>query len=244
MALSNLNRNKTAGDLVSEIGVEIGLPKIQDPFTSNDPQYQRMIQLLNVAGNALLELYPWARLQVRGSITTVPGQGGYPLPADFLSMADDTIWRQNMTLYPGIGSLSPQTWQALLNIPVVGTISVIYRERLGGISVLPVPDSVYSFNFEYISRGWVTDVNQSNFRDNVTTANDIVLLDPLLIGRYLKLRFLEALGFDTQAAKDDFNLVLEAVSSRDKSAPVIATAKSQGVPLISAMNLPETNYGF
>ena len=62
MALQQFNRIKQANDIILEVAVECGLPKITDPFSSADPQYQRLITLLNLSGNSLLDTYQWARL--------------------------------------------------------------------------------------------------------------------------------------------------------------------------------------
>jgi len=132
-------------------------------------------------------------------------------------------------------------------VPIVGTINVIYREQLGGLGVLPTPTQAYSFTFEYISRGWVTDAQQTGaYRDNVTQASDIVLFDPLLISRYLKMRWLKSTGFDASDATDEFNLLLDNRSSTDTSKPKLSAAgvlAPLGAPLISIANIPQTGYG-
>jgi hypothetical protein len=217
MSLAALNRYKTAGDIISEVGVDVGLPLTLDPFQSQDAQYQRMITQLNISGNALLTLYPWSKLTQKGTITTAPG------------------------------TVSAQTWEYLVNVPIVGTINVIYREQLGSIGVLPVPTYAYSFTYEYISRGWVTDAaNTGAYRDNVEEASDIVLFDPLLISRYLKMRWLKSTGFDASDATDEFNLLLDNRSSTDTSKPKLSAAgvlAPLGAPLISIANIPQTGYG-
>jgi hypothetical protein len=244
MALSNFNRYKQAADLVLEVGVEIGLPKVSDPFTTSDPQYQRMITLLNVAGNALLEMYPWARLINKYEIVTVLNQNEYALPNDWDAMIDQTLWRQG-GLYPGYPA-SPQVWQYYSNILAGVTITVLFREQDGKLLIWPSVGSNVPINMEYRSRGWVrqSDITTGPFKDNVSAGTDWVLHDPLLISRYLKLRFLESLGFDTQSAKDDFNIVLEARSAKDNSAPVLsASVSAPMMRLISVNNVPETGFG-
>jgi hypothetical protein len=247
MALAALNRYKNAGDIISEVGIDVGLPVTLDPFQSQDAQYQRMITQLNLSGNALLTLYAWARLTQKTTITTIPGQTYYPLPDDFSAMIPGTTWRKDQNFVPGYGTVSAQTWEYLVNVPIVGTINVIYREQLGGLGVLPTPTQAYSFTFEYISRGWVTDAQQTGaYRDNVTQASDIVLFDPLLISRYLKMRWLKSTGFDASDATDEFNLLLDNRSSTDTSKPKLSAAgvlAPLGAPLISIANIPQTGYG-
>lgn len=247
MSLAALNRYKTAGDIIGEVGVDVGLPVTLDPFQSQDAQYQRMIVQLNISGNALLTLYPWSKLTQKGTVTTAPGTTYYPLPDDFSAMIPGTTWRKDQNFVPGYGTVSAQTWEYLVNVPIVGTINVIYREQLGSIGVLPVPTYPYSFTYEYISRGWVTDAaNTGAYRDNVQQANDIVLFDPLLISRYLKMRWLKSTGFDATDATDEFNLLLDNRSSTDTSKPKLSAAgvlAPLGAPLISIANIPQTGYG-
>lgn len=247
MSLAALNRYKNAGDIISEVGIDVGLPVTLDPFQSQDAQYQRMITQLNLSGNALLTLYPWSRLRALATINCQPGLGNYALPDDFSSMTPGTTWRKDQNFVPGYGTVSAQTWQYLVNVPIVGTINVIYREQMGGISVLPTPTMPYSFTFEYVSRGWVTDAgNTGTYRDNVQVASDIVLFDPLLISRYLKMRWLKSTGFDASDATDEFNLLLDNRSSTDTSKPKLSAAgvlAPLGAPLISIANIPQTGYG-
>jgi hypothetical protein len=245
MPLSNFNRTKQAGDIVNEVGVEVGLPRITDPFTSTDPQYLRLITLLNISGNNLIDMYPWTRFNLAYTLSTQVDVSGYPLPEDFNCMIPQTLWQPNMTFQPGYGSISPQMWTYLSAVPLVGTINVVFRERLGGISIIPTPQSVFNITFEYQSRGWCNDTVSQVYRDNVTKYSDVVLLDPALISRYLKMKFLEAVGFDTQKATDDFNLVLESRSSKSAAPPIMSMSGTGGMQqrLINVLNIPETGFG-
>jgi hypothetical protein len=245
MALGIYNRYKQAGDIVLQVGIEVGLPKVADPFTSNDAQYQRLITLLNTAGNGLLELYPWTRLINNFEILTIQNQVKYVLPPDFDAMIDQTLWRKG-GLYPGYPT-SPQVWQYLSNILSGITLTVMFRERNGELWIWPSVGAGIPISFEYRSRGWVGQGLGPNYsyRDNVLSFTDVVLHDPHLIERYLKLRFLEALGFDTQAAKDDFNIALEARTAKDNAAPTLnAGGVGIGIRWIDDKNAGQTNFGF
>jgi hypothetical protein len=243
MALSNFNRTKQAGDLVNEVGVEVGLPRISDPFVSTDPQYLRMIALLNIAGNNLIDLYSWSRFSKTFTFPTVAGQSEYLLPNDFLDITPSTMWQPDVNLTPAYGSVTPQTWQMLLSVPLVGTLQIVYRERSGKLVLLPTPESEIDISVEYQSRAWVNGVGDI-LKDHVVQYADVVLHDPALISRYLKMKFLEAVGFDTQKATDDFNLILDARSSKDQSRPILNMAGPfQSARLLDVRNLPETGYG-
>jgi hypothetical protein len=154
------------------------------------------------------------------------------------------MWRQG-GLYPGYPA-STQTWQYLSNNLVGVTFTVLFREEDGLLRIWPSVGGDISINMVYRSRGWVRvgfDIDQV-FKDNVALASDWIMHDPLLIGRYLKLKFLESLGFDTQSAKDNFNIVLEARSAKDNSAPVLSAAiHGPSFRLLDNANAPETGYG-
>jgi len=252
MSLQALNRYQSAGTLITNVGVEVGLPKIGDPFATTDPQYIRLITLMNTAGNELLDLYPWCRLQNRYAFVTVADplalntcQLDYPLPEDWNAMLDQTMWKKG-GLYPGF-PISIQSWQYLANVQAAITIQVIFMERMGLISVAPGTAIGLSVNMMYESRGWVRQQNNLTYlADNVQDTADIVVHDPLMISRYLKMKFLEAVGFDTQKATDDFNLVLENRMSKDRSAPILNTGRPGAIGpyrLIDGFNAPQTGFG-
>lgn len=243
MALGSLNRTKSAGDIVSDVGIEVGLTRVSDPFISSDPKYVQMIVLLNVCGNELIDLYQWSRFQRRHAFTTQDGVANYTLPSDWNAMIDQTMWRSSGL---SIGSpIGPQEWQYLANSETVGPLDVLFRERDGYLSVAPGTPGGIAINLEYESRGWVYKASTPNdLYDNATVSSDIVLHDPTLFSRYLKMKFLEAIGFDTQKATDDFNLMLDARTAKDRSAPVLnAGRRSNGARLIGPDNAPDTGFG-
>lgn len=244
MSLGSLNRTKTAGDTIVDVGVEIGLPKVSDPFISGDSKWQQMVTIANSCGNKLIDLYSWSRLHRRHAFVTVAGQENYDLPADWNAMIDQTMWKSSGLV---IGQpISPQEWQYFSNNSYLPVLRVLFRERGGYLSVPPGTPGSVSVNFEYESRGWVSrQAYPNDLFDNVTSFTDIILLDPTLFGTYLKMKFLEAIGFDSQKAADDFNLMLEARTSKDKSAPILNAGRTNrfGARLIDVVNIPETGYG-
>jgi len=255
MSLAALNRTMQAGEVLLSVGSEAGLTKVTDPFASKDPLYQRLITLLNTAGNELLDLYPWTRLQSRFSFVTIedpsnPGatQLDYGLPADWNCMIDQTMWKKG-GLYPGF-PITPQSWQYLANVKAAITIQVIFRERLGVVSVAPGTPIGLEVNMEYESRGWVQPAASTyataGFADRCAQFSDVILHDPTLMTRYLRMKFLEALGFDTQKATDDFNFMLESRQGKDKSAPILNVGRPGAIGpfrLIDGYNAPQTGFG-
>lgn len=249
MALGNFNRIMQAIDIVRQVGIDVGLPSVNDPFTSNDPQYARLITIMNICGNQMLDQYSWAKMYRLFSFPTVPGKGDYDLPTDFNNVVPDTLWQPQNAFANGYGSVTPQIWEYLTVVPLVGTITIVYREKQGKFSILPVPQSVYTISFEYESRAWVVSNPESNpvYRDNVSNGDQYVIHDPTLFQAYLKMKFLEAVGFDTQKATDTFNLLLDQRTGKDVSAPRLNMGGSGAFyagRLLNGLNVPQTDFGF
>jgi hypothetical protein len=215
---------------------------------STDPAFIQLRNILTAAGQELLGLHEWQRLIKAHTITTVvpPDTGEYDLPADFGFMIDQTGWTPTNRLPLG-GPLSPQDYTYLLNTNLASsTIYVSFRQAQGKFIVLPQPPpDATVLNFEYISRWWVADALTPTVleKDTPNANDDVVLFEPVLIRKFLKLRFLEAKGFDTTAAVGQFNSVFMQWTGKDISAPVLSMARMRVFPYLNWRNIPETNYG-
>lgn len=243
-------RYDVAADVINAAAVECGLTAVSDPFTSTDPAFIQLVQLLTNTGRELLGLFQWNKFVKEHSITTAvpPDTGNYDLPDDFAYMIDQTGWTPtNAGLgLPLGGPLSEQDWAYLVNTNLASsTIFVSFKMSEGQFQVLPQPppDGI-DINFKYISRYWVADAaTVIGTADKVTAADQVVLYEPILIAKFLKLRFLEAKGFDTTAASQQFHSVFMQWTGKDVSAPVLNAARMRLFPYLGWRNIPETNYG-
>jgi hypothetical protein len=241
-------RYDTAGDIINAAASSVGLTAIPDPFASSDPAFVQLRNILTSAGRELIGLHDWQRLIKQHSITTAvpPDTGEYDLPADFGRMIDQTGWSPTNRLPLG-GPLSPQDYTYLVNTNLASsTIYVSFRQAQGKFIVLPQPPpNAMEMNFEYISRDWVALAIAPTVlaADEVTANDDVVLYEPILIEKFLKLRFLEAKGFDTTAAMGQFNTVFMQWTGNDISAPTLNMARMRVFPYLNWRNIPETNYG-
>jgi hypothetical protein len=243
-------RYDTAANIINSAAVECGLTAVADPFTSSDPAFIQLCQLLTNTGRELLGLYQWNKFVKQHSITTAvpPDTGNYDLPDDFAYFIDQTGWTPtNAGLgLPLGGPLSEQDWAYLVNTNLASsTIFVSFKMSEGQFQVLPQPppDGI-EINFKYISRWWVADATTTTgTKDRVEAADEVVLYEPILITKFLKLRFLEAKGFDTTAASMQFHSVFMQWTGKDVSAPVLNAARMRLFPYLGWRNIPETNYG-
>lgn len=240
-------RYETATQAINQAALECGLTPVVNPYLSTDPLFVQLCGLLVSSGRELISMKDWQRLVVKYAFTTIAGDtGDYTLPADYGRMIDQTQWNPTNRLPLG-GPLSPQDWTYLRNTNLASsTIYISFREEDGLFRILPQPPSPgQTINFEYMSRYWVaTSVAPLVLaKDAPTQTDDIVLYEPILIQKLLKLRFLEARRFDTTAASQQFTNALMSWGGMDKSAPVLSLARSRGFPYLDDRNVPETKYG-
>lgn len=237
----------TANDILNQVGVEIGLDPVADPFSSSDQSFRQLRYLINTAGEELSQLYPWDFLRKEFDInTTALDTGDYVLPADFLYMINQTAWdRTNDN--PLLGPLSAQDWAYLTGRDMVtGNSYLSYRMTDDKLLIYPhPPEAGLNLHFEYINRNWVLDSTTGDtYIDRVITGADIPLFNRTLISRMLKVKFLEAKGFDTSKAQADLNQAFGLLIARNKGAPILSTKAGQrDFPFIGGGNVPDTGYG-
>lgn len=239
----------TANNILNRVAAEVGLDQVQDPYSSTNQAFVQMRTLLNIAGEELNQLHPWEEMNREHQITTLDtDSGNYALPADFLYMLNQTGWErsENVPLY---GPLSGQAWQYLLGRDLVSsTIYASFRVKQGQFSIFPQPPpDGLDIHFEYQSRNWVSDSTtgfQSD-KDEVTVGADIPLFDKTLLSRYLKVKFLEAKGFDSSKAQADLNQMFQLINSHDKGANILcASGGNRGFPYLDSYgSTPDSGFG-
>lgn len=246
-------RFQTAGDIINQALAECGMTPVPDPFTSTDAAFVEAKTVLTSAGQEMLALHEWNKICRKYEITfgTTPSNpintGKFDLPEDFGYMIDQTGWSLSERLPLG-GPMTPQDYAYLVNTNLANsTVFVTFRMNEGQFWVLPdPPPDGQEINFEYISRNWVQPdgtTDPDDREDFVAASGDTVLYEPILIKKFLKLRFLEAKGFDTTAAVGQFLTMFNSWTGKDVSAPVLRMARSRLLPYLGYRNIPETGYG-
>lgn len=239
----------TANTILNRVAAEVGITPVVDPYSSQDDSFVQMQHLLNTAGEELLQAYPW-ELMIRehAIITSALDTGDYELPSDFYYMINQTGW-ERANRYPIYGPLSAQDWQYLLGRKFVShTVHVSFRMQEGYFKIYPhPPPDGLEIHYEYVSKNWVSDavMPTPTYQDKVLTGTDTPLFDRTLISRFLKVKFLEAKGFDTTKAQDDFNQIFSFLTSHDKGARVLdAGGITRGFPYLTHYrNVPDSGYG-
>lgn len=238
----------TAGRIISDAALELGLGAVADPYTSLDPNVQQLCGFLKSCGRSLVRVRDWTHIQREATFPTVAAQEEYSLPADFLRMIDQTGWNRTSG-FPLGGPLSPQRWQYLAAQPGASfPLVVLFRPAAGVLRIFNPPSAPATIAYEYISSAWVQPADVEGVTPDPTdapaAASDVVLFDPLLMMRAVKLAFLRAKGFDTVSAQQEFEETLELASAGDAPSAVHRLDRSPcGEPLIDVTNLPITGYG-
>ena len=235
-------------DLLNRVASEVGLTPVADPYADQSQHFQQLRYLTQTCGEELTLAHAWEE-QVRSHniVTNALDTGNYDLPSDFLQMLDQTGWERAENV-PLFGPLSAQDWTYLIGRDLVShTIYASFRIKEGKFSIFPQPPpSGLDINFEYQSKNWVSDGgNPATLTDTVTSGSEIILFDRTLVSRYLKLKWLEAKGFDTTKPQDDFNFVFNSVTGKDKGAEIISAGRnSRSFPYLdSRYNTPDKGYG-
>lgn len=172
----------------------------------------------------------------------------FALPADFNGMIDQTGWNRTSRLPLG-GPLSPQEWQYLKG-RIAGVVFTVLFRPVQNVMRL-YPDSGITggldIRYEYRSRYWlaVTAAPTIPAKGTPTLNTDMVLLDRLVVVRALKLAFLRAKGFPSQAAQEDFDIAVEDAQDADGSSPVLSLSRggTSLEPLLGGQSIPITGYG-
>lgn len=238
-----MSRYQTAKTVINNAATECGITAVTDPFASADPAFVQLCALCSSAGQELLGLHEWQRMQRTHEFTSTVATTE-EMPTDFAYMIDQTGWNRSAG-FPLAGPMTSQMWAYLLGNAIgLTTIYVTFRMEQGVLQLLPdpmVPDQDIAYS--YMSRNWVLGADGTTYKDSVTAADDTVLYEGILLTKFLKLRFLEAKGFDTTAAMNQFNSVFMQWTGRDVSAPILSMARSDRFPYLGYYNIPDTGYG-
>lgn len=237
---------QTANQIINRAAVEVGLNSTTDPVASEDESFIQLEELLNACGQELVEYHPWQQLKQSNSFTTTAADSGsYDLPPDYSYMIDQTHWDRTNQVPLG-GPLSDQNWTYLQGRDLVSqSIYASFRIERGKMDLYPQPPPTgLEISYEYMSRWWLEGQNQSRF-DTIQTGSDFVLYEPIMVVKFLKVKWLDAKGFDSTAARMDFENMFNSRTGKDTGAPILNAANNgRSFPYLHPYyNTSDTGYG-
>lgn len=230
---------KTLLAITQQICGELGSPIPSTVITSSDANVQKILAFIRAACDDLTYDYDWNFLQQRYTFNTVANQETYAWPSDYVRALNGTFF--DATNRWPIMIMTPTQWE-ILNIWNL-TASPFVRMRVfnGTMNFFPVPTSVVTFVFDYISANHVLDGNTGNPKADFTQDSDVCLFDARLITYAAKYKFYSATGNDTTAVLADYERVLSLLKGADTPTPRLSLAP-RTVHLIDNSNLPDGSW--
>jgi hypothetical protein len=242
-------RVESANQIINDTAIEVGLIPVQDPYGSIDESFIQLRGLLQGAGREMVDLHAWQMLRNVFEFTTDENSTGTrPLPDDFSRMINQTGWDRTNNVAMG-GPLSAQDWSYLDGRDLVSeSIYASFRIADGMLDLYPTPPPIgLNIRFEYISRNWVQEAAGDPVvrKDRIGKGTDIVLFEPIMMVKFLKMKFLSAKGFDTMSATQEFENMFGARTGMDEGAPILSAGNNgRAFPYIDTLrNTPDSGYG-
>lgn len=242
-------RYETANTVINDAALEVGLLPVTDVYSSTNDAFIQLRGLLTSCGRELAQLHDWVILQRNFTLNTgavPPADGLYDLPDDFSAMIDQTGWNVATNLPIG-GPVSPQVWSVMVGRDLGSTtLYVNFRLTDNKIQVYPLPAPANTeLSFMYLSRNWVQESGGA-LKDRPSVGSDIILFEPILIVKYLTVKYLSAKGFDTTQASRELDLMFQSRIGKNAGAQILnASGANSGYPYITPWNnVPYTGYGF
>jgi len=231
---------ETAGALINDVAVEVGLTEVSDPYASVDPNFKRMRKLLVRCGQELVMARQWKTLTKEASFTGDGVSTLFTLPADWSRMVDGSGWRRS-DAQPFAGPLTSQEWQYAQARNTTAAVSVFHR-IVGNMLQLFSIEAVGAVLFcDYVSRYWVASVGATSpdlFEPSMSA--DRIVLEPAMVGALLKVKWLDATGRDSASAREEYRTAYHGAASLDPSPTLNITKSRFRQELIGVGNLPST----
>jgi hypothetical protein len=232
---------KTILEVVQAVAGELALPIPSIVMQNATKTISQLKSLVIGACDDLADMHDWQALVKTGTFTTISGQPGYALPADCLRLIPSTEWDRTNTKAMA-GSQTSEQWSNLTN-QTPGAYTR-YRVVGGKLILFPTPGSTpTSVTFDYITRNYVMDVGLGTLKSNFTQDSDVTVFADRCLINFVKLKWTQENGLNTQAAVENFNTSLAAAKSSDVPPPKIYLNRAWGVHYLDETNLPYGGWG-
>lgn len=123
-------------------------------------------------GEELVREFDWQELSKTATVNTVASTSLYDLESDYERIAPDTMWNNSEVRYMR-GHTTRRKWAAITNASVYSSFTYDWRLKGGQIQVFPTPDSVFTFNYEYLSNIYSTDSAGTDRADGWVADTDL-----------------------------------------------------------------------
>jgi hypothetical protein len=199
---------------------------------TTDDTARTLLSAAYKVGEELARDYDWQELSETATVTTSISDSSYPVESDYERIASDTMWdsTQNRRMH---GAKTRRQWAEITNASTSSGIS--YRWRLKGreIQLDPTPTSVFSFNYEYLSKIYCTNSGGTDRADGWTADTDLPKLPEDLFIAGIRYYFSESKTLPrASAAGADYDAIIKSRQNKNKPAQAI----NYGVSVVPPRN--------
>ena len=110
---------------------------------------KQMLEVMTVSVTELARSYDWQELQKEKTFNTVAATVGYNLPTDFDRFINNTFWNETNN-EKVVGPVTPEEYR-ILKTDNAGAVNDYFRIRAGQVLIYPIPSSIESMIYEYVS---------------------------------------------------------------------------------------------
>lgn len=224
--------------IIQQVMGELGLG-VPSSITSIDTNVTQMVALLNACGTELSTYFPWQELVKEWQVPIVVGQEWVPLPTDYFYFVDRTQWDRT-NHWPLLGPRTASEWQWLKGGLLSTGPRMRYRVYQNKFYMFPAPAAGQDLRMEYISANWANGT--SGGVPVVSSDSDEPVFDMWLLGRFVKLKWMETKGLNTMAAATAFQNMFDSITGKDMGAPTINLSGKAASNLININNIPDGSW--
>lgn len=181
-------------------------------------------------GEEMVRDYNFQEMSRTGSVTTVASTNAYDLPADYDRLAPDTMWNNTEARYM-FGSATRRRWASITNSNVYNNITFDWRLAGGQIQIFPTPESVFTFNYEYLSKQYCKSSAGVKRTDGWAADSDLTILPHDIFIHGIRYYFSDSknLAGATRAAAE-YDAVIQSRVSNNKPSERINMAGNIRIP--------------
>lgn len=213
----------TIQQMMTKVGLRIGLRITQAPVGSTDFQIQQLLELFNEEVYETGTRYRWQRLTEETSFTTAAqedqgvfvGAGGILTDSDHYSyIISDTMWDRTAR-QPVIGPESTTDWQTRLALAYTSGPFPRFRIRANRLLMSPTPSADNDVYFEFATKKFVYDPNADTYGATFEDNEAVPVLDSDLIMQGVRWRWKMVKGFPYAEEQRTHQLDVLNASSRE-----------------------------
>lgn len=169
------------------------------------------------------------------------GKTKYTMPSDYDRPIDRTQWDKSKH-WEMLGPETAQQWQYLKSGYIATGPRIRFRILGGYFQIWPALGSTDVLGLEYVSKNWAKDASNVT-KSSFTLDTDTSIFPDRLLVLGLKLKYNESKNFDTTALYRDYVRQLDIAKANDQGSKTLSFAPELTSTLITAANIPDSNYG-